>query len=120
MAQEAQQYDPAGALPPVADRRAPERRTYQRPGGERVLVARTAGAAAVAFCGGLVLVFIFFWAFGAVDVTDAVAATIAGQLTGAAVIDQFGLLGLSKTPLSATRVVGIALLAVGVFLVVRK
>jgi hypothetical protein len=75
MAQEAQQYDPAGALPPVADRRAPERRTYQRPGGERVLVARTAGAAAVAFCGGLVLVFIFFWAFGAVDVTDAVAAT---------------------------------------------
>ena len=49
-----------------------------------------------------------------------VAATIAGQLTGAAVIDQFGLLGLSKTPLSATRVVGIALLAVGVFLVVRK
>jgi hypothetical protein len=75
MAQEAQQYDPMATLPPVADRRAPERRTYQRPGGERVLVARTAGAAAVAFCGGLVLVFIFFWALGAVDVTDAVAAT---------------------------------------------
>jgi hypothetical protein len=75
MAQEAPQHDPVGALPPVGDRRAPERRTYQRPGGERVLVARTAGAAAVAFCGGLVLVFIFFWAFGAVDVTDAVAAT---------------------------------------------
>jgi hypothetical protein len=76
MAQEAPQYDPVGMLPPVADRRAPERRTYQPPGGgEHVLVARTAGAAAVAFCGGLVLVFIFFWALGAVDVTVAVAAT---------------------------------------------
>jgi hypothetical protein len=75
MASEAQQYDPA-TLPAVADRRAPERRTYKPPTtGERVLVARTAGAAAVAFCGGLVLVFIFFWALGAVDVTDAVAAT---------------------------------------------
>ena len=40
-----------------------------------MLVARTAGAAAVAFCGGLVLVFVFFWALGGVDVTDAVAAT---------------------------------------------
>jgi transporter family-2 protein len=49
-----------------------------------------------------------------------VAATIAGQLTGSVVIDHFGLLGLSKHALSPTRVVGIALLAVGVFLVVRK
>jgi bacterial/archaeal transporter family-2 protein len=49
-----------------------------------------------------------------------IAATIAGQLTGSMVIDHFGLLGLSKQPLSAARVVGIALLAVGVFLVVRK
>jgi transporter family-2 protein len=49
-----------------------------------------------------------------------VAATIAGQLTGSVVIDQFGLLGLSKQPLTLARVIGIALLAVGVFLVVRK
>jgi transporter family-2 protein len=48
-----------------------------------------------------------------------VAATIAGQLTGSVVIDHFGLLGLSKQPLSAVRVIGIALLAVGVFLIVR-
>ena len=75
MAQEVRQYDPAGSLPLVADRRAPEGRRYARPEQERVVVARTAAAAAVAFCGGLVLVFVFFWAFGAVDVTDAVAAT---------------------------------------------
>ena len=36
---------------------------------------RGALAAAVAFCGGLVIVFIFFWALGAVDVGEAVATT---------------------------------------------
>src|SRR3954471_20726317 len=49
-----------------------------------------------------------------------VAATIAGQLTGSVIIDRFGLPGLSKQPLTVARVVGIAFLAVGVFLVVRK
>lgn len=49
-----------------------------------------------------------------------VAATIAGQLTGSVIIDRFGLLGLSKQPLTVARVLGIAFLAVGVFLVVRK
>src|SRR4051794_7187075 len=48
-----------------------------------------------------------------------VAATIAGQLTFSVVIDRFGLLGLEQKPLSATRVLGVALLALGVFLVVR-
>jgi hypothetical protein len=27
-------------------------------------------------CGGLFVVFLFFWALGAIDVTDAVAATV--------------------------------------------
>ena len=48
-----------------------------------------------------------------------VAATIAGQLTFSVVIDRFGLLGLEQKPLSATRVLGVALLALGVYLVVR-
>jgi transporter family-2 protein len=48
-----------------------------------------------------------------------VAATIAGQLTFSVVIDKLGLLGLEQKPLTVTRVVGVALLAVGVFLVVR-
>jgi transporter family-2 protein len=48
-----------------------------------------------------------------------VAATIAGQLTFSVVIDSFGLLGLEQKPLTAGRVAGVLLLAVGVFLVVR-
>lgn len=47
------------------------------------------------------------------------AATIAGQLTMAVVIDQFGLVGVARHPLTAARVVGVALLAAGVYLVVR-
>jgi transporter family-2 protein len=47
------------------------------------------------------------------------AATIAGQLSTAVVIDRLGLLGLAQKPLSAARVVGVVLLAVGVFLIVR-
>jgi transporter family-2 protein len=48
-----------------------------------------------------------------------VAATIAGQLTFSVVIDKFGLLGLPEKELSVTRVLGVVLLALGVFLVVR-
>jgi bacterial/archaeal transporter family-2 protein len=48
-----------------------------------------------------------------------VAATIAGQLTFSVVIDRFGLLGLPEKPLAATRILGVLLLAAGVFLVVR-
>jgi transporter family-2 protein len=48
-----------------------------------------------------------------------VAATIAGQLTMAVVVDQLGILGVAKQPITALRVVGIALLAAGVWLIVR-
>ena len=48
-----------------------------------------------------------------------VAATVAGQLTMSVVIDQFGLLGLDKDPISLSNAVGVLLLAVGTLLVVR-
>jgi transporter family-2 protein len=47
------------------------------------------------------------------------AATIAGQLSTAVVIDRLGILGLAQKPLSAARLAGVVLLAVGVFLIVR-
>jgi len=47
------------------------------------------------------------------------AATIAGQLTTAVVVDRLGILGLTQKPLSLARVVGVLLLAAGVFLIVR-
>jgi bacterial/archaeal transporter family-2 protein len=49
-----------------------------------------------------------------------IAATIAGELAIGVAIDQFGWFGVDKQPVDATRLAGIALLAVGVVLVVRK
>jgi bacterial/archaeal transporter family-2 protein len=49
----------------------------------------------------------------------ATAATIAGQLTAAVVVDQLGILGLDKQTVTPARIAGVALLAAGTFLVVR-
>ena len=48
------------------------------------------------------------------------AATIAGQLSTAVVLDRLGAFGLPEKPVTAGRLVGVALLAAGVFLVVRE
>jgi transporter family-2 protein len=48
-----------------------------------------------------------------------VAATIAGQLTTAVVVDRLGVLGVARHPISAARIAGVVLLAIGTFLVVR-
>ena len=56
-------------------------------------------------------------ALGAGGVT---AATIAGQLTMAVVVDRAGILGLEQRGLTFQRVMGIALLAAGTFLILRE
>ncbi len=48
------------------------------------------------------------------------AATIAGQLTMAVVVDQLGILGVERQPIGPQRVIGVLLLAAGTFLVVRR
>ena len=48
------------------------------------------------------------------------AATIAGQLSMAVVVDQFGWLGVERNPITLARVVGVLLLAAGTYLVVRR
>jgi transporter family-2 protein len=48
------------------------------------------------------------------------AATSAGQLTLSVVLDQLGVLGLAQREITPARVVGVALLAAGVVLVVRN
>ena len=48
------------------------------------------------------------------------AATIAGQLSTAVVLDRVGAFGLPEKPVTLGRVLGVALLAAGVFLVVRE
>jgi transporter family-2 protein len=47
------------------------------------------------------------------------AATVAGQLTTAVVIDRLGVLGLDKTPITFGRVVGVLLLFAGTLLVIK-
>ena len=48
-----------------------------------------------------------------------VAATIAGQLSASLVVDQLGLLGVEKDPITVGKVIGVVLLAAGVYLIVR-
>ncbi len=48
------------------------------------------------------------------------AATIAAQLAISVVVDHFGLLGVTKQPITATRVAGVVLLGLGTYLVVRE
>jgi transporter family-2 protein len=48
------------------------------------------------------------------------AATITGQLSTAVLLDRFGAFGLPEKPITVTRLIGVALLAAGVFLVVRE
>jgi len=47
-------------------------------------------------------------------------AIICGQFVGAVLIDTYGWLGVEAIPLSATRVLGVALLVAGVFLIQHK
>lgn len=48
------------------------------------------------------------------------AATIAGQLTAAVIVDHLGVLGVERHPVTLVRLAGIALLAGGTYLVVRR
>jgi transporter family-2 protein len=47
------------------------------------------------------------------------AATITGQLAASIALDRAGVLGLPETPITASRVVGVALLVAGTILVIR-
>jgi transporter family-2 protein len=47
------------------------------------------------------------------------AATITGQLTLSVIIDRLGILGLDEQPITLERVLGVALLLAGTFLIIR-
>ena len=59
------------------------------------------------------------WTVRALGAGGLTAATIAGQLALAVVIDHFGWLGVARSPITAGKVFGIALLALGTWFVVR-
>jgi transporter family-2 protein len=58
-------------------------------------------------------------AVSAIGAGGIAAATVTGQLTASVVIDRLGLFGLDEVPISPERVVGVALLLAGTFLVLR-
>jgi transporter family-2 protein len=47
------------------------------------------------------------------------AATIAGQLAVAMVVDHYGWLGVERSPITVVKLAGLALLAAGTYLVIR-
>lgn len=60
------------------------------------------------------------WVAPKFGVGNAVAFVLLGQLISMAVIDHFGWLGAPQTTISMQRLLGLALMAVGVFLAVRR
>lgn len=75
-----------------------------------------------AFLGGLcgaLYVVTALTAVGTLGAGGVTAATIAGQLTVAVVVDQLGLLGVERHPITPLRLAGVVLLAAGVVLIVR-
>lgn len=68
---------PPPAAPPPADRREQTRRR-----ADHSELTRTVVATLIAVCGGLAAIYLFFAAMGAVDVGDAVAATVIAVIMG--------------------------------------
>ena len=76
----------------------------------------------VAIGGGLIgalYVGSIVWTVRALGAGGLTAATIAGQLALAVVIDHFGWLGVARSPITASKLLGITLLALGTWFVVR-
>ena len=77
----------------------------------------------VAIGGGLagaIFVASIVWTVRALGVGGLTAVTIAGQLGVAIVIDHFGWLGVEKSPITVAKILGVALLALGTWLVIRE
>ncbi len=53
-------------------------------------------------------------------VSGLTALVICGQLAAAVAVDRFGLFGIAKQPIGASRIVGLVLLVIGALLVVRR
>jgi transporter family-2 protein len=77
------------------------------------LLYLTGGLLGAAYVGS-VLVTVRYLGLGGVT-----AATIAAQLAVSVIVDHFGLLGVERQPITATRVLGVVLLGLGTYLVVR-
>jgi len=74
------------------------------------------------YAGGLLVAFYVLsitWTAPRIGVANAVFFVLVGQIFSAAVIDQFGLFGALKSPLTAQRWIGVALMLIGTILARR-
>ena len=69
---------------------------------------------------GAVYVFVALEAVRTLGASGLTAVVILGQLAISVAIDRFGLLGVARQSIDLQRIIGLALLAAGVVLVVRK
>lgn len=75
------------------------------------------------YLGGLFVVYYVLgitWVAPRFGIGNAVSFVLLGQLISMMAIDQFGLMGAPQTTITLQRFAGIVLMAIGVFLVVRK
>lgn len=68
---------------------------------------------------GAAYVFTALVTVSAIGAGGVAAATITGQLATSVLIDRLGVLGLEETPISFERIVGVALLLAGTYLIVK-
>jgi transporter family-2 protein len=70
--------------------------------------------------GGVVIVLVGLVAVRELGASGVTVAIISGQLALSVVLDRLGVLGLDQRAITWEKVVGIAILALGVFLIVRE
>lgn len=74
------------------------------------------------YAGGLLVAFYVLsitWTAPRIGVANAIFFVLVGQIVAAGLIDQFGLFGAMKSPLTGQRIAGIALMLLGTFLARR-
>lgn len=75
------------------------------------------------YSGGFFVMFYILsisWVAPRFGISNAVAFVLLGQLVAMSLIDHFGLIGASKYAVNTRRIVGLVLIAIGVFLTLNK
>ena len=75
------------------------------------------------FCGGVFVIFYILsitWVAPRFGVANAVSFVLLGQLIAMTIIDHFGFVGAPKYSITSQRMVGLLLMAVGVYFVVQR
>jgi bacterial/archaeal transporter family-2 protein len=83
-------------------------------GGAPAWAVVTGGLIGALYVGSIV------WTVRALGAGGLTAATVAGQLGAAILIDHLGWFGVERSPVTAVKLAGLALLAAGTYLVVAK